>query len=193
VSGAEQPIDWQAHVDALTEVRALLEQWDADKLFSYLPAPAGATEDELLAVEAHLGEPLDPQYRAFLAIANGWPGFIQSNDLFGTEDLLGGPRMQLAREFVGYLEREPVPGDTVHAADFVPIGASQFEDDVFLLARHHTAQPGKVSWYAGDHFETHDTFEAFFLSLVAVGREVIEHPYAQPSNESPPNHASNSE
>jgi hypothetical protein len=175
VSSAEQPIDWQSHIDALTEVRAVLDQCDVEKLFSYGPPRAGATEDELRTAEAHLGEPLDAQYRAFLRTANGWPSFFQANDLFGTEELLGGSRMQNARELLGFLEREAVPGHLVHEADYLPIGVSDTEIDLFLMTRRHTARPGNVVWYAGYPIERYETFESFVRYALKLQRHQIEY------------------
>jgi hypothetical protein len=57
-----------------------LNQWrqaseDSDKPASSEP---GASEEELTALEARIGKPLPPSYRAFLAETNGWrpPGYL---------------------------------------------------------------------------------------------------------------------
>jgi hypothetical protein len=175
-------IDWQSHIDSLAEVHALIKRFDIDDPFDYGTPSAAATEDELLGVETHLGEALDPQYRAFLRTANGWPAFSCDFDLFGTDDLLGGPRMQMALELLSYLVREPVPDYVVVAEDLLPIAVSQTNIDVFFISRRHTAHPGRVFWYAGARIEEYETFEAFFLHALALRRTALEEARKQSSD-----------
>jgi len=66
--------------DPATDLRALIERWDRlvkatsdDPPETFLRPPA--TEAEITALEAKIGTPLPPTYRAFLAISNGADAF----------------------------------------------------------------------------------------------------------------------
>jgi hypothetical protein len=100
--------DWRPAIVRMVEIKQAIYEADTDGLWEYHLPKVAATEDEIAAVEARLGIRLDPQYREFLRYANGWPSFYQSVDLFGTEDLAGGPMMDHVNEMLDVIEPEPV-------------------------------------------------------------------------------------
>ncbi len=90
-----------------------------------------ATNNELASAEQHLGVGLDPSYRDFLGHANGWPSFMQSVDLLGTDDLADGPR--LAAEQSAYRS---------HCR--ITIGYSRQQRARYALAQRDQATPRKL-------------------------------------------------
>src|SRR5919109_4143494 len=79
--------DWRLPIVELVAIKSAIYRIDQGRLWTYALPRVKATEDELRACESRLGRPLDPQYRSFLGFANGWPAFIQPDDLLGTQEL----------------------------------------------------------------------------------------------------------
>lgn len=88
---------WRELIDQLIEQRRRLAA--ADDLYRPLTLPKpGATAAELRAAEERLGHPLDPHYREFLTVANGWDEYFLGSGLLGTDDLGAGDRWFAAEE-----------------------------------------------------------------------------------------------
>lgn len=91
---------WQELLDRFVAQRRRLADHDE---FSPLTLPEpGATEEQLCAAEARLGHPLDPHYREFLSVANGWDEYFISSSLLGTEDIGTGSRWARVLEHLGF-------------------------------------------------------------------------------------------
>ena len=97
-------MDWQKSVAETVMIKQVMQDLDTCRLWEYRLPKVAATEEELLAVEARLGEPLDPEYRSFLQCAGGRPGFYQSVDLFGPSDFMDGPRFRQALAMLSLIE-----------------------------------------------------------------------------------------
>jgi hypothetical protein len=136
---------------------------------SNLPAVA-ATEERLAAVEAAL----DPAYRGFLARADGWDGFLQDTDLFGSEDLLGSGRFASAVERLGDLEDLVLDQAGVARDQLLPIAACADDLDVFVMTRRSAAQPGTVIWFAEYEIDRFSGFGEYFASIVEYNRLEVD-------------------
>ncbi|MFJ4651046.1 SMI1/KNR4 family protein [Nocardia sp. NPDC088792] len=88
---------WRQLLDSLLQQHRRRAGADPEK-DPLIPPKAGATEQQLRAAERRLGFRLDPQYREFLSIADGWDGYNFGEDLLGTSDLGSGPRWDEAVE-----------------------------------------------------------------------------------------------
>jgi len=168
-------MDWRRRIVELVLVKQKLYEVDSEQLWEYRLPSIAATEEQLLAVEARIGEPLDPAYRAFLACAGGWSAFFQSVDLFGPEDLLGGPRFVHGTEMLGFLEDSVLASSGFRRDELLPIAASPVDTDVFAMARRSTSTPGLVIWFAGYEIDRFPTFDEFFAAMVDYNRSEIDH------------------
>ena len=130
----------------------------------HLPEVA-ADEAEVGDVERALGHPLDDRYRDFLRHANGWQGFFQAVDLFGTHDFVGGPRCQRALELLGTLEPlKELCG--LEARELLPIAVSRHDIDLFAIIRPGHPSAGAVLWFAGGVIDTFANFDDYFLAMI---------------------------
>src|SRR5258708_8086288 len=127
--------DWKQRIVEVVLVKQKLAELDTRGLWQYGLAAVGAGEAALGAVEAHIGEPLDPRYRSFLLHADGWPAFYQTVDLFGSGDLLGSDRYRHAVEMLSHVEPAILAGGGVRREDSIPIAASPVDLDLFLTTR----------------------------------------------------------
>jgi hypothetical protein len=137
-----EPNDWKQRIVQLVLVKQKLAEVDTKGLWRYhLPALA-ATEEKVRAVEARLGEPLDPGYRAFLSHADGWPAFLQTVDLFGTADLQGGDRGRHGAEMLSHVEDVVLTKGGLRREDLLPIAATPVDLDLFVMTKRSAPQPG---------------------------------------------------
>ncbi len=161
---------WPQRIVDLLLIKQNIAELDRDGLWEYRFPAVGATNARLESVEARLKESLDPSYRAFLAHADGWPAFHQTVDLFGSEDLLGGPRFTQAAATLRYVEDDVLREGRLRRADLLPIAASPVDRDLFVLTKRASKQPGVVVWLAGSEIDRFSTFDEFFLAMVQYNR-----------------------
>jgi SMI1 / KNR4 family (SUKH-1) len=162
--------DWKKSIVELVLVKQRLAELDTIGLWPYrLPAVA-ATETKIRAVEANLGEALDPAYRAFLLHADGWPAFYQSVDLFGSDDLMGGDRLHRATDMLSSIEDGVLAAGNLRKEELLPIAASSVDLDLFVMMRQKASKPGIVVWLAGYEIDRFLNFEEYFLAMVDYNR-----------------------
>ncbi|GAA1847120.1 SMI1/KNR4 family protein [Microbacterium koreense] len=82
---------WHRRITALVRQKEQIARLDKDRLFPYTLPAVGATEDQLDALESVIGMGLGEEHRSFLATANGWRAFFETQDLLSTDQLAGGP------------------------------------------------------------------------------------------------------
>ncbi|MBL1080019.1 SMI1/KNR4 family protein [Nocardia sp. 2] len=82
---------WRELLDQMVVERVRLAAADEYERPLTLPRP-GATEAELRAAEERLGHSLDPHYRVFLSVADGWDSYFIGSSLLGTADIGAGER-----------------------------------------------------------------------------------------------------
>lgn len=120
-----------------------------------------AREEDLLAVEAHTGRSLPAHYRGFLSVADGWPDFHLSLDLFGTAELLAGAHAESVEDLLmGYeleLEDHDLQPEDILAAGIRPDGIA-----VVALVQEGHAQAGRAFWWDGAESEEFLDFEDLF-------------------------------
>jgi hypothetical protein len=165
---------WIEVIDAALAVRERLEELDTVPLWRYPQPTRPASLSELEAVEDQLGE-LDPGYGAFLRCANGWPGFYQDVDLFGTEQLLGGPERAQADETLAVLvEAGSLDRIGVRSESVVPIAGSFVQTDLFLLCVAPGRRRGHVLWLAGDLIDEYQSFFEYFTAMIAYQQRQVD-------------------
>ncbi len=79
--------NWKGHISTMVAMKQKLMKQDVEQIWPHHFPEVGANEAEICLVEKKIGYKLDQKYRDFLRYANGWKGFYQTVDLFGTEQL----------------------------------------------------------------------------------------------------------
>jgi hypothetical protein len=168
-----EPADWKDRIAVMALVKQRLAEVDTGRLWEYHLPRVAASEERLQQVEAHLGEALDPSYRAFLRHADGWPAFYQAVDLFGSAELLGSERFQHAEEMLGYLGQEQ-PATSGTDSGLLPVAASPVDLDLFVMTRRSSPHPGTVIWLAGSEIDRFPSFDEYFLAMIDYNRAEIQ-------------------
>jgi len=173
--------DWRSRIVELVLVKQRLQEVDSQHLWQYRLPSLAAKESELLELESKLGEPLDSSHRSFLSHANGWPAFYQTVDLFGVEDLVGGPRFDHARDMLHAVEDKVLATTNIRRDQLMPIACSPVDLDLFVIARPSAVHPGVVLWLAGYVVESFPGFDDYFAAMVDFNRlEIVELQKHQP-------------
>lgn len=155
-------------------VKQALAEVDVTNLWPHHLPSVAATDEQIRAAEQHLGFALDARYTTFLRYANGWRGFIQTVDLFGTDDLSGSELMAYARSLLGFVEPEVLALSKLRRDDLLPIAATRHDKDLFVLVKPPAHDSGTVVWFAGTEIQRFDGFEEYFLSMVDYNRSQVE-------------------
>lgn len=155
-------------------VKQALAEADVRSLWPHHFPAVAATEAQIVAAERHLGFALDRKYVAFLRHANGWRGFYQTVDLFGTDELSGSDLMTYACELLGFIESEVLAASDLRREDLLPIAATRQDKDLFVLVKPDAKQGGSVAWFAGTEIQRFDDFEEYFLAMVDYNRRQVE-------------------
>jgi len=162
--------DWRKQIAIAHLVKQQVAELDVDGLWPHHFPEVAASQEKIERVEEILGECLDARYREFLLFADGWKGFYHSVDLFGTDDLVGGLRLEIAKSLIEALQPlEIVSG--VFKEGVMPIAVSQHSIDVFVIGRRNAPVPGEVLWFAGQLIDRFPNFDEFFLAMVDYNRE----------------------
>ena len=158
--------DWRPELVRLVEIKQAASEVDLHGVWEYHLPKVAATEDQLAAVEAHLGFVLDPGYREFLTYANGWPSFCWSVDLFGTDDLMGGPRLAVANQMLDAIEPAVFEQAELERSGVVPVAATTVDLDLFVMPVRDGSQGSSVVWLAGYEVDRFESFADYVLAMV---------------------------
>ena len=167
-------IDWKRELTIATYVKATLMDADKEGLWPQSLPEIAASEDQLAAVEAHLRYRLGEQYRSFLAHANGWRAFLQTIDLFGTPELMGGDAMLSALEFLSDSEDVLRLNQCPSQESLLPIAFSAESSDLFVMGGPSSHAPGTIWWLGAELIDTFDCFHDFFLAMVDYNRHLLQ-------------------
>lgn len=166
--------DWKIAIDMNFDVLNQINKLDTKHLWDYYAPNVAATEQQLVEAEEHLGFPLDLPYRKFLSHANGWRCFFLSADLFGTEELMGGPMTQEVLRLMEYGDLESLAKENIAISDLLPIGRSRAHNEDFVMLKPNSVAPGTVLWYAGYEIERYRRFDEFFLAMIDLNRANLQ-------------------
>jgi hypothetical protein len=168
-----RPLEWKRAVVEMARVLEDMASLDTDRLWEYHLPGVAATAAQIAKVERHLGEPLDPSHRALLEVAGGWPCMFQNVDVFGPQDLLGGPRMRVAYELLSYLEDVVLEQSGYGRDQLLPIACSSVDIDLFVIARRNAPQPGTVVWFSGREIDRYPNVDQYFLAMLEYNRRQV--------------------
>jgi hypothetical protein len=154
-------------------VKQEIMKLDKRRIWPYHLPEIAATDVQISQAEQRLAHVLDERYKALLKCANGWPAFYQAVDLFGTEDLISGPRHECGEFLLGYLEESVLNKCGFARAELLPIAATKSDRDLFVITRPHSSAPGIVIWFAGEEIDRFQTFDEYFLSMMEYNKKEL--------------------
>lgn len=166
--------EWQDHIVTMVYVKQELLKLDIEKIWPHHLPELAATEEMLSRTEEFLGFEIDRDYREFLRMANGWKGFLQTIDLFGTQELSGSPIMQYAQSLLGFVEDDVIASTGFTREELLPIAATPYDKDIFVMTRSTSNSPGIVIWLAGEEIDRYPNFTEYFLAMIDYNRMLIE-------------------
>jgi hypothetical protein len=163
----------KTNIVQLLKIKSAIFEIDNGKLWPYHLPKVAATEEELLSLESVLKTNLDQEYRSFLNLANGWPGFYQTVDLFGTNELLD------QKAYSGFQEQLKAGLEFNSSSEFsledaIIIAATKEDLDMFLLTTEKNHAPGRVIWFAGEIVDIFSSFNEFYLSMISYNLKELE-------------------
>jgi hypothetical protein len=166
--------DWKQAIAVAWLVKEAMMELDHGKLYSYHLPEVAATEEQIRLSEEHLGFKLDPRYRGFLRYANGWKCFLQTTDLFGTEDLVRGPRNECGQFLLSMLDHDVLQKSGAKRTELLPIAASFRDRDLCVIFRPDSPKPGVVLWFGGEEIERFASFDHYFLAMTDYNRLEVQ-------------------
>jgi len=162
--------DWKQEIAKLWLVKQAMMEFDSKRMYPYHLPEVAASERDLAEVEERLGFALDSRYRLFLQYANGWHGFLQKTDLFGTSDLIQGTRHQTGEFILSFLDDRALRASHVRRSELLPIAASTADRDLCVMMRPESSAPGAILWFGGEEIDRFPTFDDYFLAMVDYNR-----------------------
>lgn len=157
-------IDWKSEISRIIYWKQMIAENDRLNAYPWHLPRVGASPENITLAEKFVGLDFSSEYEEFLRHANGWQGFVVSVDLFGTDDFLNGRSQEVMKrkELADFVNEQGLD-----ETDFVPIGASEVDLDVFLhFSPSAKFLPGGVLWFANEEVERHESFSDFFAAMV---------------------------
>jgi hypothetical protein len=159
-------IDWVPRIVELVRVKDQIARHDVDGIFPYTLPSVAAPPERLDAYEQGTGLRLDPGHRSFLAAADGWRAFFETQDLLSVEQLAAGEHRDV---FTAWIDSAP-PQALAHgysSATLLPIAV----DLDFPLFAAMPVMAGRVASQVllldpSGILETFETFETYFDSVI---------------------------
>lgn len=166
--------DWKNEIVTMVYVKQELMKLDVKGIWPHHFPEIAAIEEQIIEVEEGLGHSLDKSYQNFLKSANGWKGFYQTVDLFGTSELLGSSAMDYAYTILAAIEDDIIESTGFSREELLPIATTRYDKDLFVISRPGSHSPGIVIWFAGEEIDRFPNFEKYFLAMVDYNRLMVE-------------------
>lgn len=166
---------WRILLGEIGQVRLRLTQVAPD-MFPLSAPHLGAAPERLVEAETRLGKPLDPQHRALLAVANGWPDLVLSGSFLSTEDLGQGPAWQGANERLDILYEDGETSALPPREELLPIYINHYGPDIFVLWTEGPATDGgrPVLWIANELVDQWPDVHQWWLALIAIANRTLD-------------------
>lgn len=165
-------IDWKAEIARIVYWKQIAADHDTNKALPWHLPRVGATPESIAMAEHAIATPFPQQFKEFLRYADGWQGFYVTTNLFGTKEFLDGGAGLVRRrpELAAFLSDK-----NLNEIEVIPIGASDFDLDVFLLfSEKSKILPGGVLWFANEEVDRFDSFEQFFSAMVNYNARIAQ-------------------
>ena len=172
--GALTTLAWKNEIAKLAYIKQALADVDERRLYPHCLPKVRATSQQIVQCEGVLGFRFEPDHAELLLCANGWDGFLQTTNLFGTDDFLGSEQYQAAQGVLDMLDEGVFVRAGVPRRDFFPVGASLLDGDVFAMVKSNVRSPSRVFWFAGYEIDRYPSFSEFFLAIMDYNRLAVE-------------------
>ena len=166
--------EWRDRIVAMVYVKQELMKLDVEGIWPHHLPELAASEEMLKKIENSLGFRIDRDYREFLKMADGWKGFLQTIDLFGTDELSGSPIMQYGQSILGYIEDDTIKSTGFLRDELLPIAAAKYDKDLFVITNPASHAPGTVIWFAGEEIDRYTNFTEYFMAMIEYNRLLVE-------------------
>ncbi|PSU85252.1 hypothetical protein C0W35_22480 [Photobacterium kishitanii] len=158
-------LDWKVEISKMVYVKQVISKLDTQNLWPHHLPHVAASNDDIVRLVTKINKKLPYEYKEFLKVANGWPGFYQFVDIFGTEDYYNKDLMSYVKDIF-----EQTSFGNINSEDLIVIAITLHDIDMFCL----NVKTGEVVWFAGEEIERFDNFDNFFLAMEDYNREEIE-------------------
>lgn len=166
---------WNLEIESMINIMSDLKKADIDEIYEYNLPESPATQKQIEEVEDYLGYKLDKEYKSFLKHADGWKGFKQTIDLFGTKELLHIKEIDSVNvAFDTLLEEGVLESSGFSKSELLPIAVAQYDSDLFLMTNANSNIPGMIIWFAGYEVERYENFQRFFSAMIEYNRARVE-------------------
>ncbi|MEC2075840.1 SMI1/KNR4 family protein [Metabacillus fastidiosus] len=165
--------NWKDNITTMVLVKQELMKQDLEHIWPHNFPEVGANEEQILVVEKELGYNFDPMFRDFLKYANGWKGFYQTVNLFGTEQLKKSTVMDYAKTLLNAIDEDVLKESGFSTDELLPIAATESDKDLFVLCLPNSSTPGAIIWFAGEEIDRFKNFNEYFLAMIDYNREEI--------------------
>lgn len=166
--------EWRDRIVAMIYVKQEIMKLDVEQIWPHHLPEMAASEEALKKTEENLGFKINQDYREFLKMANGWKGFLQTVHLFGTQDLLGSQIMQYAQSLLGYVEDDVIKSTGFLREELLPIAATKYDKDLFVMTLPNSQKPGTIIWLAGEEIDRYANFTEYFLAMIEYNRLLVK-------------------
>ena len=164
--------DWKASIAKIVYWKQMIHDLDELEAFPWHFPRTAATGEQIARAEDHMKARFSKSYRDFLSLADGWEGFCITTNLFGTPEFLDGK----ADEVRGRLDvQDYLLSVGISDSYVVPIGAAEFDTDVFLLISEESGGlAGEVIWIAGEEVDRFPDFRDFFEAMINYNARIAQ-------------------
>jgi len=157
---------WKIAIAQFYLLKQEMQTLDSEELWDYSMPELPSDETAISRAERTLGHTLHPEYRNFLLAAGGWKSFWHSVDLFGPDDLTGGPSFEEAnRRILALSDEGLIEFDSVY-----PIAISLDDRTLFVAGRQHSDIYGTIVWISGVEVDRYQGFQELFLTMLELAR-----------------------
>jgi SMI1 / KNR4 family (SUKH-1) len=167
-------IDWDKEISKLVYIKQQIAALDQAGLYPHHLPAAAATQIQVDECQKALGLTFDSEYVDFLLRANGWDGFLQSTDLFGTNDLLGSDRYWEAYSVLQVHDESYFAGVGATKRDIIPIGRSSTSYSVYGTISRSITGRSRFYWFYSAEIEPFASFSEFFGAMVDYNLLVLK-------------------
>jgi hypothetical protein len=165
---------WKEELVKLVYIKQAIADLDKGHLYPHHLPNVAATSVELDKSQNALGFKLEQDHAAFLLCANGWDGFLQNTDLFGTGDFSGSDRYQAAQQTLDIYDVGVFEGIGIPRTHLFPIGASSVDGNIYAMVKRTIQSSKRIFWLEGDEREHFPSFSDFFVAMLDYNRFVLQ-------------------
>jgi len=158
-------IDWKLEIAKLVSVKQTIALMDDENLWPHHLPRVAASQKEIKNLEEILCRPIPEDYSKFLSFVNGWPGFYQNVNLFGTAEFIDKGVQSYSQEIFAN-----TTVDEEEKRELLVIASTKQDIDLFCLHLNK----GEVVWFAGVEVERFSSFCEFYLAMVDYNRKEVE-------------------